>query len=185
MPIRVECPECGEEYRVPEAAAGKRIRCKECEGPIPVPRRQSQARPRRPPIEDYDDFDDDEDDYDPPPRRRRSEEPPRRSRSNSRSRSQSRSGGGFRWGPLVALVGIPFLFIGFFAGGKDSGLLLGGILMSICFGVSAAISTVQKGHHIGLGIGLAFLGLPGLIVVSFLPDHNKAPAKSGKRRRRR
>ncbi len=37
MPIDVTCPDCFQEYSVKESLAGKKIRCKECQGIIKVP----------------------------------------------------------------------------------------------------------------------------------------------------
>lgn len=37
MPIDVTCPGCGRKYKVPEAAAGKSVRCRACQKVIPVP----------------------------------------------------------------------------------------------------------------------------------------------------
>ncbi len=213
MPIQVECPECAKEYRVPDKAAGRRIRCKECDGPIsiPQPKRQTSPPKRRRPVEhnEFDDEDDD-DDFDERPQRRRRrpaddydeeyDERPRRRRpaydddddfderpQRRRSKQAKKSGGGFRWGPLVALAGIPLLFIGVvvgsFLGGNEMGMYLGIALMNIAFGVSAAISAVQKGHSIGVGIPLGFLALLGLLIVAFLPDNSKAPTKKKRRRR--
>jgi predicted Zn finger-like uncharacterized protein len=36
MPIRVTCPECGHSYAVNDELRGKKVRCRECEGVIPV-----------------------------------------------------------------------------------------------------------------------------------------------------
>lgn len=47
MPISVSCDACGRAYRVKDAAAGKTIRCKDCESPIKVPSADSEE------IEDY------------------------------------------------------------------------------------------------------------------------------------
>ena len=41
--ITVACPACNTGYRVPADAAGKRIRCKRCQGIIDIPR--TPARP--------------------------------------------------------------------------------------------------------------------------------------------
>lgn len=188
MPIRVECFDCGEQYRVPDHAAGKRLRCRGCDGPIPVPGPGgAPRRRRRQPVADYDDFDDEgydhdyedgyDDEYESRPRRRS----PRR--NSRRERSHSNSGSDFRWGPLVALAGIPFLFVGFVIGGTV-GTIIAIVFMNIMFGVSAAISASQKGHPAGLGVSLALFGLLGLLFVSFLPDNN-SPAPKNRRRRRR
>ena len=193
MPISVDCLQCGEPHNVPDEAAGRRIRCKGYGEPVSVPSKRSRSRPQRQrqqrdEIEDYDDDDDDDfgddgyDEFDEPAPRRRSTGGSRG--RSQRSQSKPKSGGGFRWGPLVALIGIPLLLLGLYFGG-DNRILVGGALMNIAFGVSASISTVQKGHPIGLAIPLGFLGLIGLLVVSFLSDNTVAPAKKGKKKRRR
>src|SRR5688500_4433450 len=37
MPIEVACPSCAGLFRVPDAAAGKKIRCPKCKGAMDVP----------------------------------------------------------------------------------------------------------------------------------------------------
>jgi hypothetical protein len=37
MPVEVNCAACGGKFRVPDAAAGKRIKCPKCKAPIDVP----------------------------------------------------------------------------------------------------------------------------------------------------
>jgi predicted Zn finger-like uncharacterized protein len=37
MPIRVRCPQCKAEYRFADALADKKVRCKKCQGVIPLP----------------------------------------------------------------------------------------------------------------------------------------------------
>lgn len=194
MPINTKCPECLVGYRLPDNAAGKRIKCKECGGPISVPGGNRKPAPKRKPhdefedddfdVSEYDDFGnatrrrrDDDDDYDDPM-------PRRRKQSGGKRATKSKSGGGgFRWGPLVALLGIPLLLVGFLIEGT-TGAVVGIVLMNVAFGVSATISAIQKGHSPGLAIPLALIGLLGLFVVAFLPDHAAAPAKKTKRRRR-
>lgn len=184
MSIHVECSECGEERTVPDTAAGRRFRCKGCGEPVSVPRRKSRASRQRDEFDDDDDDDAyDDDGYDEP-------SPRRRSSGGGARQSKSKSGGGFRWGPLVALAGIPLLFIGFFVGhvlapGSAYPAILGLVLMNIAFGVSSALSAAQKGHSPAVGIPLAFIGLLGLLVVAFLPDNSSASAKKGKKKRRR
>jgi hypothetical protein len=51
MPIDVACPDCFQEYSVKDSLAGKKIRCKECEGIIKVERKSS-------PDEDLDELED-------------------------------------------------------------------------------------------------------------------------------
>jgi hypothetical protein len=38
MPVEVSCTACGGRFRVPDSAAGKRIKCPKCKAPIEVPR---------------------------------------------------------------------------------------------------------------------------------------------------
>lgn len=38
MPIELACPNCAQQYRLPDAAAGKKVKCKVCTAPIAVPR---------------------------------------------------------------------------------------------------------------------------------------------------
>lgn len=97
MPISVVCSECDAEYQVSDNLAGQRIRCRECEAPLRVPksgRAEVQAEPPRRPaakarpsprdVEDEDDDrprrrrrDEDDEDDDRPRRRRRRDEPER------------------------------------------------------------------------------------------------------------
>jgi predicted Zn finger-like uncharacterized protein len=46
MPIEVSCPSCAGQFRVPDAAAGKKIRCPKCKGAMDVP--ALSAAPRAP-----------------------------------------------------------------------------------------------------------------------------------------
>lgn len=48
MPIPISCDYCGASYQITDAAAGKRIRCKDCGEPISVPGRTPQRPPSRP-----------------------------------------------------------------------------------------------------------------------------------------
>ncbi len=43
MPIEVKCPSCQRKFRVPDKAAGKRIKCPKCTGAISVPAGQAPA----------------------------------------------------------------------------------------------------------------------------------------------
>jgi DNA-directed RNA polymerase subunit M/transcription elongation factor TFIIS len=38
--IRITCPNCQQQMTVPEAVRGKKVRCKKCEGVVPVPAAQ-------------------------------------------------------------------------------------------------------------------------------------------------
>jgi|GEM_PF-2690178 hypothetical protein len=37
MPIKLKCPKCGESYKVADDRAGKKFRCRKCQGPVKVP----------------------------------------------------------------------------------------------------------------------------------------------------
>lgn len=43
MPISAECPQCGKTYHVKDDFAGKKFRCKECEGVVSVPAGESSS----------------------------------------------------------------------------------------------------------------------------------------------
>lgn len=58
MPISVAC-ECGQTYKVGEANAGKKFRCKKCETVLKVPAPKAEPEP----AEEFDDFDDLGDDF--------------------------------------------------------------------------------------------------------------------------
>src|SRR5215475_14380427 len=53
MPIRACCPQCGANYNLADTLAGKKIRCKKCQGIVPVPTaaaagEEEQPQPERP-----------------------------------------------------------------------------------------------------------------------------------------
>jgi predicted Zn finger-like uncharacterized protein len=50
MPLEVGCPSCDAKFRVPESAAGKKIRCPKCKGAIEVPASIPDAPRDGPPI---------------------------------------------------------------------------------------------------------------------------------------
>ena len=37
MAIKLKCPKCGEPYKVADNRAGKKFRCRKCQGPVKVP----------------------------------------------------------------------------------------------------------------------------------------------------
>lgn len=47
MPIPTRCPECRAQYSVPDSAAGKKVKCRQCEFvfPIPAPKPEPAAKP--------------------------------------------------------------------------------------------------------------------------------------------
>jgi hypothetical protein len=92
MTINIECPECDKTYRLPDSAAGKKFRCKQCETAIAVP---------------SDDFDDDFEEE--PVVRRRA--PAKKSKGKKAKSSKSTS----IWStplPWIAIGGGGFLAIG-------------------------------------------------------------------------
>ena len=49
MPLEVSCPSCAGHFRVPDSAAGKKIRCPKCRGAIDVPTAAAEPPPVAPP----------------------------------------------------------------------------------------------------------------------------------------
>ena len=47
MPIAVTCPECASDYRVPDTAAGKAIKCKKCGARVSIAAGRNGAAPAR------------------------------------------------------------------------------------------------------------------------------------------
>src|SRR6187551_2939190 len=45
MPLEIACPSCEGQFRVPDTAAGKKIRCPKCKGAIEVPAAQAMVAP--------------------------------------------------------------------------------------------------------------------------------------------
>lgn len=45
MPIEVSCPSCSGQFRVPDTAAGKKIRCPKCKGAMDVPAAAAEPPP--------------------------------------------------------------------------------------------------------------------------------------------
>ncbi len=72
MTINIDCPECDKTYRLPDSAAGKKFRCKECETAISVPLDD---------VEELDYADEDE----PPVRRKPAAKKPKRKKSKPSS----------------------------------------------------------------------------------------------------
>ena len=59
MSIAVKCDECGKQYRVKDAAAGKSFPCKECDNKVRVPRpKKKKKQPEVDPWDDEDEWDD-------------------------------------------------------------------------------------------------------------------------------
>ncbi|MBI1917416.1 MAG: hypothetical protein HYS12_22170 [Planctomycetes bacterium] len=66
MPIAAQCPNCASNFKAPDAAAGKRVKCPECHQPFTVPtapkptEMRTVKRPRTPvqpiEVEPADDF---------------------------------------------------------------------------------------------------------------------------------
>jgi predicted Zn finger-like uncharacterized protein len=51
MPLEVSCPGCSGQFRVPDTAAGKKIRCPKCKGAIDVPSGQPLVQGPAPDVE--------------------------------------------------------------------------------------------------------------------------------------
>ena len=54
MPIKTHCPNCCKEYRVKDELAGRKFRCKDCQGVVAVPKPASPSPPRKDPWDDLD-----------------------------------------------------------------------------------------------------------------------------------
>lgn len=64
MAIHVDCPECGQEYRLRDELAGKKFACKSCQTAVPIPAAAAKTPVRKagkveepPPTEGPEDFD--------------------------------------------------------------------------------------------------------------------------------
>lgn len=122
MPIPFECTGCGKKLKVKDDAAGKRIKCPDCQAVLTVPKpevdeddflggldeavKQEKKRPRAEPVED----DEDAEDYESAPRASSSKR--RTKKTSTKSKSSSGSGaaatvfkaiGGGLFGLLVLL----------------------------------------------------------------------------------
>jgi hypothetical protein len=87
MAIKVKCSGCGKTYQVKDEAAGKKIRCKDCEKLIPVPKPASSDDDWMSLDEPEDPDDDDEDDDSDFERRpRRSSRTPTKTKRGARSK---------------------------------------------------------------------------------------------------
>jgi hypothetical protein len=111
MPIRVKCRSCSKELRLKDGAAGKTIKCPDCDDPIRVPK----AKPAE---EEWDEYEDEyeDDEYDEPQPRRRS---PARKSSGS---------GGKKKGKKSAKKSNPTPLI---IGGAVGGVVVLGILVAV------------------------------------------------------
>lgn len=88
MTIEISCPQCGEEFRVRDEAAGKSFKCKVCGTTIRIP----------------EDDDDEDDDDDLPPVRRRSRRDEDDEDGRPRKRRRRSSGGASKTlGPAIGL----------------------------------------------------------------------------------
>lgn len=153
MPV-LDCPHCDNRVRLPDTAAGKRVRCPRCQEPFRVPAddpdddrgdgredREPRPRPRdeerrRPASRDEEDDrpvrrrsrprDDDEEDDRPRRARPRSRDDERPRRRRARSTSQ---GDGWRlgWSPLIGITYGPI----------PIGLIIGLIVLAVagCLGL--------------------------------------------------
>ena len=96
MPIKIECPQCDRDYRLPDESAGRRFRCKNCSTMLSVPDAD----------DDFDDVSDDDDEDDAPRRVRKKQNP----RKGARRKPASDSSKGMVQLAIV-LAGI-FAFFG-------------------------------------------------------------------------
>ncbi|MDA1250731.1 MAG: WD40 repeat domain-containing protein [Planctomycetota bacterium] len=122
MPIRVKCRSCSKELRLKDSAAGKSIKCPECEAPIRVP----QAKPAD---DEWDEYEEEE--YDEPQPRRRS--PARTSSGSGGKKKGKKSAKQSNQTPLiiggaiggVVLIGAIVAFL--MSGGDDDNGAGGGV----------------------------------------------------------
>lgn len=137
MPIEVTCPSCDKKYKVKDDAAGKKIRCKNCETVIKIPLVE-QAEEQDP----WDSVDEreQEEEPEPPP-------PPRRS-STSKSAKRSRKS---------SSAGLPVTII--------ASLSIIGLMMAFCLFSVFKMATSQPINLPGLvGVVLRILIDTGLIL---------------------
>ena len=157
MPISISCPTCESKYQVKESAAGKKLRCRNCETVIPIPvlNRESEAEPDPPELA----------------------APPlvRRQRSTSRSQEPDRSPRK-KAGPAIPLTvllamlveGLLIAFNGFnlvsgLVTGQANPLGLAGIALRIALEIAILVGLWQ-GRHLARqaamllsGLGIAFV----------------------------
>jgi predicted Zn finger-like uncharacterized protein len=81
MPITATCPECDTRVKVPDASAGKKVRCPSCKAIFTAPAAEEEAVSRRPRAEARAARSRDEDEDDRRPSRRRDEDEDERPRS--------------------------------------------------------------------------------------------------------
>jgi hypothetical protein len=100
MPISVSCPDCDKSLKVKDELAGKKIRCPDCSGVVPIPAKKSKSddddflddmepstsKRKRRPVDDDDLLDDDDDDE--PVSKRRSRKPIKKTSRRSKSGSK-------------------------------------------------------------------------------------------------
>ncbi len=105
MPIELNCPECGKSYKLQDALAGKKVRCKACSAVMVVPQTEG--------LDDFADLVDvdDVEDYDsPPPKARRRSTVSRRSddedESPRKKKGKKKSGKSAWSSPWVWIGGI-------------------------------------------------------------------------------
>lgn len=83
MPIEMSCPECGTAYRIPEAAVGKKVKCRSCGHAIDVPPAESHD-----PWDDESTIDSEEPETQPPARTRSLPGPKVRGSAERKSRGE-------------------------------------------------------------------------------------------------
>ncbi len=108
MPIAFKCS-CGKAYKVPDAAAGKKMKCKECGKPVKVPAKSAKKKSK--PVRDAgDEFSMDfglEDDFTPgelPPRRKKDGGEKKNRKSSAGKKKQPSKTGLYIGGGVVAVL---------------------------------------------------------------------------------
>jgi acetyl esterase/lipase len=111
MPIDLKCPRCGQKYSVPDAAAGKTIRCRKCNVSVPVP------APAKTFEDDFSSLDLDdtaygsvEGDFPPPPPGRKKSRGSASKPKKKKQRSSSGGGGAVKW-VLITVAGVVALIV--------------------------------------------------------------------------
>ncbi len=148
MTIQVTCDSCFMNYQLKDELAGRKVRCKQCQEIIEVPRPGAKRAIR---TEDPRDTDDGEDE---PAEAPRAPAPGRR-KKKKKKKAQSAGSSGFRTGGLI-IAGIAFacLFV----------------LMCLVGFFVPAVQTVLGGGTALVGGGLLLVGGIGIIMAAFEED---------------
>lgn len=160
MPISADCPQCGKTYNVKDDLAGKKFRCKECEGVVTVPAAGGGGGGKKDPWDDLDlgSFQDqapaEDDEFEAPLPRRRAA-----GKKKSKSRSGGADSGGKDAVAIIALVAGCINLLAWCLPICGLPLSIGGI---VC-GILGMGSPTKRGLAIA-GLILSVLGLIGSIV---------------------